>query len=118
ISAVAVHPRERVAGLEHFGAIDELPSAPELGFMLRGHRRIEAAFDEALAAGVRSFVMPGLGNEAGAEGAAVAERIAKRALEAGAPLVAPNCMGLAVPGAASFWIGAIPPTFLPGHVSA
>jgi acyl-CoA synthetase (NDP forming) len=118
IPVVAVHPRERVAGLEHFSAIGELPSPPELAFMLVGHRRIEAAFDEALAAGVRAFVMPGLGNEAGAEGAAVAERIARRALDSGASVIGPNCMGVAIPGAASFWIGAIPPTFLPGHVGA
>ncbi len=118
IPVVAIHPRERVAGLEHFGSIGELPSAPELAFMLVGHRRIEAAFDEALAAGVRAFVIPGLGNEAGPQGAAVAERIAVRALEAGASVIGPNCMGVAVPGAASFWIGAIPQTFLPGHVGA
>ena len=117
IPVVAVHPRERVRGLDHFRAIAELPSPPELAFMLVGHRRVEAALDEALAAGVRSFVVPGLGNEAGAEGAAVAERVARRVLEAGAAMIGPNCMGVAVPGAASFWIGAIPPTFLPGHVA-
>jgi acetate---CoA ligase (ADP-forming) len=119
IPVVAVHPRETaVGGLQRFAAIADVPSTPELAFLLVGHRRIEAAFDEGLAAGVRAFVVPGLGNEAGAEGGAVAERMAKRALEAGAAVVGPNCMGVAVPGAASFWIGTVPPTFLPGHVSA
>ena len=118
IPVVAVHPREtRVGTLDRFASIGELPSIPELAFLLVGHRRIEAAFDEALAAGVRSFIVPGLGNEAGAEGAAVAARIATRALDAGAAVVGPNCMGVAVPDAASFWIGTVPPTFLSGHVS-
>jgi acetate---CoA ligase (ADP-forming) len=118
IPVVAVHPRETVGGLESFAAISEVPSTPELAFMLVGQRRIEAAFDEALAAGVRAFVIPGLGNEAGSQGGAVAERIALRAREHGAAVVGPNCMGVATPMAASFWIGTIPPTFLPGHVSA
>ncbi len=118
IHVVAVHPRETVRTLERFAAIGDMQSAPELAFLLVGHRRIEAAFDEALAAGVRAFIVPGMGNEAGAEGAAVAARVARRALEAGAAMVGPNCMGVAVPEAASFWIGTVPPTFIPGHVSA
>ncbi len=118
IPVAAVHPRETAVGsLKTFAAIREVQPAPELVFLLVGHRRIEAALDEALAAGVRAFIVPGLGNEAGAEGAAVAARVAKRALESGAVVVGPNCMGVAVPQAASFWIGTVPPTFLPGHVS-
>jgi acetate---CoA ligase (ADP-forming) len=119
IPVVAVHPRDTsVGGLACYPTIGAVPSRPELAWMLVGHRRIEAAFDEALAAGVRSFVLPGLGNEAGAEGPAVAERVARRALEAGAGVIGPNCMGVAAPGAASFWIGTVPPTFVGGHVSA
>jgi acyl-CoA synthetase (NDP forming) len=118
IRVAAVHPRETAIGaLETFASIGEVRPLPELAFLLVGHRRIEAAFDEALTAGVRAFIVPGLGNEAGADGPAVAARIAKRALEAGASVVGPNCMGVAVPQAASFWIGSVPPTFLPGHVS-
>lgn len=118
IPVVAVHPRETAIGkLETFAAIGDVQPTPELAFLLVGHRRIEAALDEALAAGVRAFIIPGLGNEAGAEGPTVAARIANRALESGAAVVGPNCMGVAVPQAASFWIGTVPPTFLPGHVS-
>jgi acyl-CoA synthetase (NDP forming) len=119
IAAVGVHPSLRsVRGLECVSSIAELPSAPDLAFMLVGHRSIEAAVDAALQAGVRAFVMPGLGNEAGREGAAISRRVAAGARAAGATVVGPNCMGLAVPGAASFWIGTIPPTFQPGHVAA
>jgi acetate---CoA ligase (ADP-forming) len=119
VEAVGVHPRLRsVRGLECVSSIAELPAAPDLAFMLVGHRSIEAALDAALQAGVRAFVMPGLGNEAGREGAAISRRVAATARAAGAAVVGPNCMGLAVPEAASFWIGTIPPTFLPGHVAA
>jgi acetyltransferase len=119
IRVVAVHPREtNVGGFERFANIGEVPWQPELAFLLVGHRRIEAAFEESLAAGVRAFVVPGLGNESGADGPVVAARIAARALEAGAAVVGPNCMGVGVPDAASFWIGTVPPSFLPGHVSA
>ena len=119
IAVVAIHPRDKnVGGLETFTSIGELRSRPDLGFVLVGHTRIEAAFDEALAAGIRAFVVPGLGNEAGASGAAVAERLSRRAIAAGAVMVGPNCMGVAVPDAPSFWIGTVPATFLAGHVSA
>jgi acyl-CoA synthetase (NDP forming) len=118
IRVTAVHPRERAVGsLETFAAIAAVRPAPELAFLLVGHRRIEAALDEALAAGVRAFVVPGLGNEAGAEGPAVAARVARLALEAGAVAVGPNCMGVAVPDSASFWIGTVPASFRPGHVA-
>ena len=119
IPVAAVHPRETAIGtLDTFAAIGDVRPAPELAFLLVGHRRIEGALDEALAAGVRAFIVPGLGNEAGSEGSVVAARIANRALGAGAVVVGPNCMGVAVPEAASFWIGSVPPSFLPGHVSA
>jgi acyl-CoA synthetase (NDP forming) len=119
IQVVAVHTREtKLGGLERFASIRDVPWRPELAFLLVGHQRIEAAFEESLAAGVRAFVVPGLGNESGAEGPAVASRIAARALEVDAAVVGPNCMGVGVPDAASFWIGTVPPTFLPGHVSA
>ncbi|HVC75924.1 MAG TPA: acetate--CoA ligase family protein [Candidatus Micrarchaeaceae archaeon] len=119
IQVTAVHPRETAIGsLETLAAIAAVRPTPELAFLLVGHRRIEAALDAALAAGVRAFVVPGLGNEAGAEGSAVAARVAKRALDVGAVAVGPNCMGVAVPQAASFWIGTVPASFLPGHVAA
>jgi acetate---CoA ligase (ADP-forming) len=119
IELVGVHPRHRdVGGIAWYPSIGEVPFKPELALMLVGHRAIEAALVEALAAGVRAFIIPGLGNEAGAEGMPVAERVAKMALDAGAAVVGPNCMGVAVPGAASFWIGTVPATFKAGHVSA
>ena len=104
--------------MDCYPSIEQAPLTPELAFMLVGHARIEAAFEQALAAGVRAFVVPGLGNEAGAEGPRVGRRIAELARHSGAAVVGPNCMGVAVPSGSSFWIGSIPPTFLPGHVAA
>jgi len=119
IPVAGVHPSGRaVRGVEVYPSIAEMPFAPEVAFVLVGHGRIEAALRDALAAGVRAFIVPGLGNEAGAAGPGVARRVAAMAQEAGAAMVGPNCMGVAVPQAASFWIGTIPPTFLPGHVAA
>jgi len=118
IAAWGVHPtRENVLGLPCFPSVAELPEKPELAALLVGHERVEQAFEEALEAGVRAFFLPGLGNEAGAAGPEVAERIAERARAEDAVLLGPNCMGVAAPGEGSLWIGTVPGTFRPGRVS-
>src|SRR5581483_6979933 len=69
IPVAGVHPSGRaVRGVEVYPSIAEMPFAPEVAFVLVGHGRIEAALRDALAAGVRAFIVPGLGNEAGAAG--------------------------------------------------
>ena len=118
IPAWGVHPtRDEVLGLPCFPRVGDLPDKPELTALLVGHERVEDAFDEALAAGMRAFFLPGLGNEAGAAGPEVAGRIAERAKTEDAVLLGPNCMGVAAPGEASIWIGTVPDTFRPGRVS-
>ena len=118
IAAWGVHPtRENVLGLPCFPSVAELPEKPELAALLVGHERVEQAFEEALEAGVRAFFLPGLGNEAGAAGPEVAERIAERARAEDAVLLGPNCMGVAAPEEGSLWIGTVPGTFRPGRVS-
>ena len=118
IPAWGVNPnRAEVAGLGCAPSVADLPEVPELAFLLVGHLRVEAAFEEAAAAGVRAFVLPGLGSEAGAEGHPIAERIAARSAELEASLIGPNCMGVAVPGGTSPWFGTLPETLLPGRVS-
>ena len=119
IPAWGVNPnRTEAAGLSCFPGVGDLPETPETALLLVAHTRVEAAFEEAAAAGVRAFVLPGLGNEAGVEGPQIAERIAARAAQLGAAVLGPNCMGVAAPGGASAWIGTIPATVAPGHVSA
>ena len=111
--------RPTVLGRECFPALTALPETPECAFLLVGHTRAEAAFEDAIAAGVRAVVMPGLGAEAGAEGREVTARIAARAAECDIAVVGPNCMGVATPGGVSLWLGTVagPEEFAPGHVA-
>ena len=119
IPAWGVNPnRADVLGLPCFPSVADLPELPETALLLVGHRRVEQAFEAAAAAGVRAFIMPGLGAEAGAEGAPILERLSTRTLELEAAVLGPNCMGVAAPGAASAWIGTVPKTVASGHVSA
>ena len=69
------------------------------------HERVEDAFEEAAAAGVRAFVVPGVGAEAGAAAKPTTERLAARARELGAALLGPNCMGVLRPGGPAAWNG-------------
>lgn len=119
IPAWGVNPkREEILGLRCFPRVADLPDMPELALLLVGHTRVEEAFEEVAAAGVRAFVLPGLGNEAGAQGRPIAARLALRAAELEAAFLGPNCMGVAVPGdSSSSWIGTLPDTFLPGSVA-
>jgi acetyltransferase len=118
IPAWGVNPgRDDVLGLPCFPSVAELPEVPETAFLLVNHERVEQAFDEAAAAGVRAFVVPGLGNEAGAQGRPIAERLAARARELGAAVLGPNCMGSARPDG-GMWIGTVPETIAPGRVAA
>jgi acyl-CoA synthetase (NDP forming) len=111
--------RPTVLGRECFPSLTALPETPECAYLLVGHTRAEAAFEDVIAAGVRAVVMPGLGAEAGAEGRAVTARIAARAAECDIAVVGPNCMGVATPGGVPLWLGAVPgpEEFVPGHVA-
>jgi acetyltransferase len=116
--AWGVHPtREDVLGLPCFPSVADLPETPELAALLVGHERVEQAFEDALAGGVRAFFLPGLGNEAGPAGPEIAARIAARARAEDVVLLGPNCMGVAAAEELSLWIGTVPDTFRPGRVS-
>src|SRR5207237_10267960 len=109
--------RDEVLGLRCHPGTADLPAPPAVVLLAVSHERVEQAFVDATAAGCRTFVLPGLGNEAGREGPPVAAAIAARAAEADAAVRGPNCMGVAVPGGASCWIGRLPDSFLPGRVA-
>ncbi len=81
------------------------------------HERVEDAFEDAAAAGVRAFVVPGVGAEAGALRSRRPSAWRARARELGAALLGPNCMGLVVPGGSAAWNGRPPDTTAPGHVA-
>jgi acetate---CoA ligase (ADP-forming) len=119
VTAWGVHPtRDEVAGLRCYPSFAELPETPETAFLLVSHARVEAAFEDAAEAGVRAFVVPGVGAEAGVAAAPTTERLAARARELGAALLGPNCMGTYAPGGPAAWIGRAPETTAPGSVAA
>lgn len=114
-----VHPtRDEAAGLRCWPSVSDLPETPETALLLVGHERVEAAVEEAAAAGVRAFVVPGLGAEAGTAARPVIERLGARLRELGAVALGPNCMGVAAPGGPSTWTGTPPNDSASGHVSA
>ena len=118
VLAWGVNPnREEVAGLPCFPSVAALPEVPESAFLLVNHERVEEAFEDAVDAGVRAFVIPGVGAEAGADARPTRERLARRAREVGAVAVGPNCMGVVVPGGPMVWIGRPPETTASGNVS-
>lgn len=118
VRAWAVNPnRAEVAGLRCYASVRDLPETPELAFLLVGHERVEEALEDAAAAGVRAFVVPGVGAEAGHAAQPVQERLAARARALGAVLLGPNCMGTYAPSGPAAWIGRAPETTAPGHVA-
>ncbi|HYX87371.1 MAG TPA: acetate--CoA ligase family protein [Gaiellales bacterium] len=110
--------KSEACGVRCYPAVADCPAVPEMVVMGVGQTRIEAAVDDVLSVdGVRAIVTPGLGNEAGAEGPAVAERISAKVRAAGIPMIGPNSMGVATPGFPSPWIGSLHPTFVRGPVA-
>jgi acyl-CoA synthetase (NDP forming) len=118
VRAWGVNPnRDEVAGLRCYPSMAELPETPECAFLMVNHERVEEAFEEAAAAGVRAFVVPGVGAEAGAAAKPTTERLAARARELGAALLGPNCMGVFAPGGPAAWNGRPQDTTAPGGVA-
>ncbi|MGH3065611.1 MAG: acetate--CoA ligase family protein [Gaiellaceae bacterium] len=118
MKAWGVNPNhEEVAGLRCYPSVAALPEVPEAALLLVSHERVEAAFEEAAEAGVRAFIVPGVGAEAGVAAKPTTERLAARARELGASLLGPNCMGVVVPGGPAAWIGHPPETTARGHVA-
>jgi acetate---CoA ligase (ADP-forming) len=118
VRAWGVNPnRDVVAGLRCYPRIADLPEVPESAFLLVNHERVLAAFEEAAALGVRAFVVPGVGAEAGAAKVAITERLAARSRELGAVMVGPNCMGVVVPDGPKAWLGHAPETTASGQVA-
>jgi acetate---CoA ligase (ADP-forming) len=118
VTAWGVNPnRAEVAGLRCYPSVAELPEVPECAFLMVNHEHVETAFEEAAAAGVRAFVVPGVGAEAGAAAKPTTERLAARARELRVALLGPNCMGFFVPAGPAAWNGRPQDTTAPGHVA-
>jgi acetate---CoA ligase (ADP-forming) len=118
LAAHGVHPRHsELAGLPCVASMAQLPAVPELAVLAVGPAQVTSSMRDALALGVRSFVVPGLGVEAGQDGPDAVRELRQLAAEAGAAVLGPNCMGIASPAAPSAWLGTIRPTFVPGPVA-
>jgi acetyltransferase len=117
--AAGINPsRAAVLGLPCVARAEDLPDTPDVALMLVSHAHLLDRFDDLAELGVRGFVVPGLGHEAGPDGPSVAAELALRAESIGATLLGPNCMGILVPGGMSPWIGSIPPELRGGSVAA
>jgi acyl-CoA synthetase (NDP forming) len=106
---VAVHRSGRAApGASVVASIAELPFAPDVCALAIGARAVVAGARDAIERGARLLVVPGLGPEDGESGVTARADLSLLCAAAGVPLVGPNCMGVAVPGGASAWIGSVP----------
>jgi len=118
VAAHGIHPhRSEVAGLPCVDSFAQLPAVPDLAVLAVGPAHVASAMRDALALGVRSFVVPGLGVEAGPDGPQAVGDLRQLAAEAGAAVLGANCMGIASPTAPSAWLGTIRPMFVPGPVA-
>ena len=119
VRAWGVNPnREEVAGLECFPSVAELPEIPETAFLLVNHTRVEQALEDAAAAGVRAFVVPGVGAEAGAAVEAGHRRGSLPARASSAPRSwARTAWAHTSPDGPAAWNGLAPTTTAPGHVA-
>ena len=118
-TAWGVNPRrEEVLGLPCVPSCRDLPAAPDIALLLVGHERILEAAKDALSAGARALIAPGLGPEAGSKKRSITEGLVELAEASEVPLLGPNCMGVAVPGGTSAWIGTLGEELLSGNVAA
>ena len=117
---IGVHPkRTEAAGHRCVPSIHDVPFKPDVVSIALGPRTIVPALDEAIAAGHRVFSIPGLGAEAaGEEGDIARAAVRERLIAADAVCVGINCMGIAVPGRPSPWMGTIGAGFRDGGVAA
>ena len=106
---VAVHRAGRGAdGARIVPQLEDVPFAPDVCALAIGARAVVQGARDAIEHGARLLVVPGLGPEDGALGATARDELAALCAERDVPLVGPNCMGVAIPGGASAWIGAVP----------
>ena len=116
--AYLVHPSgDSILGEDVYTCVAELPEKPECAFMLVGHEVVLDLVREALEFGIRAFVIPGLGTEAGARSAEVVAQVIELADAYDAAILGPNCMGMAVPNGGSLYVSSVPKSFRRGHVS-
>ncbi|HBO45126.1 MAG TPA: acyl-CoA synthetase, partial [Planctomycetaceae bacterium] len=84
-----------VLGVHAYGSLDEIPGPVDLAVLIVPARTILATIDEAIAKGVKAFVVISAGfKEIGPEGAKLERQLADKVREAKIPLIGPNCLGV------------------------
>jgi acetate---CoA ligase (ADP-forming) len=111
------HPTNRdLLGAPVVARVADLTELPAIACVALGAANITAAVNDALDIGIRHFVVPGLGPEAGSDGAAARRELAELCRAYDANMVGPNGMGIVAPGGASAWIGSVLDSVRPGRV--
>jgi acetyl coenzyme A synthetase (ADP forming)-like protein len=104
---------ESVAGVRAYRSVAEIGEAVDLAVICLPGAAVDAAAEEALAAGVRALCVISAGfAEVGPEGEARQERLLELVRSRGARLLGPNCLGIAVADVrlnATFGPRALPP---------
>ena len=116
---VAVTPRHReVAGVPAVPSLTDLDEPVDVALVQVRADRVLGVVEEGLAAGVRSFVVPGAGaTDSGEVAAELVRELQRLQREQGVSVVGPNCMGVLdlVTGAAPY-IGTVGPQLRRGTV--
>ncbi|MBN2216546.1 MAG: acetate--CoA ligase family protein [Pirellulales bacterium] len=95
-SVYPVNPRaSHVLGVHAYESLSQIPGPIDLAVLIVPAKAILSVVDEAIAKGVRSFVVISAGfKEIGPEGAKLERQLADRVQEAKIPLIGPNCLGV------------------------
>lgn len=90
-----IHPKDQnVQGLDAYPSLEALPGPVDLVLIAVASHLVEGIMAQAVAKGVGGVVLLSSGfAEAGAEGIALQQRIARQAKEAGIRVIGPNCIG-------------------------
>jgi len=92
----AVNPTaDRIQGMPAYASLRDIGQPVDLAILALPAASVDAAFDDAVAAGVKGVVLFSSGfAEVGGDGIAAQQRLSERARAAGVRLVGPNCLGV------------------------
>jgi acyl-CoA synthetase (NDP forming) len=108
----------QVAGFDAVASLADLDHVPDVAVVQVRTARVLNAVADAVAAGVRNFVIPGGGfTDSGEDATLLVEGLRKLQAEAGIQVVGPNCMGLVdLVTRAAPYVGTVPPHIRRGTV--
>ena len=114
-----VNPKyDEIEGLKCYPDLASLPETIDMALLNLASPRIEAAFEDAVAAGARSVLLfDPLHIEGETAESTIVDRLRKRAAETGIPVCGGNCAGIFDFSTGSFSSFFIPPTTPAGGIS-